>query len=325
MKAAVYRKYGSPDVLRIEEVEKPNPGDNEVLVRIHASTVNRTDCANLRAKPFVMRFVIGWFKPRKMIPGTEFSGRIEAIGKEVTAFKVGDKVFGFCDVVLSSQAQYLSLSVTQALATMPERASYAQAAASSEGAHYAYNMIDKVQLQAGQSVLVNGAAGGIGSAAVQLLKFYGADVTGVCSAKDVELVRSLGADRVIDYTREDFTTDAQKYDYVFDTSGKSTFGKCKPVLKPDGIYISSELGPMAQNIFFALVTPLFGGRKVIIPLPLDMKRSVLLVKALIEQGKFKSVIDRTYPLEQIADAYRYVEKGHKAGNVVINIVSEEGV
>lgn len=325
MKAIVYTNYGQPDVLHLKEVETPIPGDSEILVKVMASTVNRTDCANLTAKPFIMRFGLGLLKPKNTIPGTEFAGDIEAVGKAVTSFKVGDKVFGFDDSVLSSYAEYLTISEDKGLAVIPDDYSYEQAAASSEGTHYAYNFINKVDMKPGQKVLVNGASGGIGSAAVQLLKYHGAEITAVCNTKNLELVKSLGANRVIDYLMEDFTKDKQRYDYVFDTVGKSSFGKCKSLLKPGGVYISSELGWMVQNLFFALVTAMFGsmpgqeGKKVKFPYPPNIKRSVLFIKKLIEEGKFKTVIDRTYPLDKIADAFTYVLKGQKTGNVVIRI------
>jgi len=280
----------------------------------------------LRAKPFIMRFFTGLFKPKRPVLGTEFAGNIEAVGKDVMSFKVGDKVFGFDDGGLSSHAQYITLSENKALTTIPNNVTYEQAAASFEGAHYAYNMIKKVDLKREQKVLVNGATGAIGSAAVQLLKYFGANVTAVCNAKNFELVKSLGATKVVDYTEEDFTKSNEKYHYVLDTVGKSTFSKCKPLLLSGGVYISSELGPMSQNLFFALITPIMGNlpgrlasKKVIFPIPTDTRGSILLIKKLIEQGKFKSVIDREYPLEQITDAFRYVEKGFKKGNVVITI------
>jgi NADPH:quinone reductase-like Zn-dependent oxidoreductase len=319
MKAIVCKKYGPPDVLQLKEVEKPTPKDNEVLVRVNATTVNRTDSAMIRAKPFIMRFFTGLFKPKNPILGTEFAGKIEAVGKDVMSFKVGDKVFGLNDNGLSSHAQYMTILEDKALTIIPENITYEQAAASTEGAHYAFNFINKVTIKSGQKVLVNGASGAIGSAAVQLLKYFGANVDAVCNTKNIELVKSLGADKVFDYTKEDFTKGDQKYDFVFDTVGKSSFAKCKPLLQPGGIYISSELGYMAQNIFFALVTPVIGNKKVRFPLPVDCKRSVLFIKKLIEEGKFKAVIDRKYPLEQIVEAYKYVETGQKTGNVVITV------
>jgi NADPH:quinone reductase-like Zn-dependent oxidoreductase len=319
MKAVIYTKYGPPDVLQLKEIEKPTPKDDEVLIKIYAATVNRTDCATLRAKPFFARFFTGIFKPSKLILGTEFAGIIEAVGKNVSSYQVGDKVFGFNEYSFGAHAEYMTMSEDKALTTIPKNITYEQAAASTEGAYYAYNFINKVNLESGQKVLVNGATGGIGSAAVQFLKYFDVNVTAVCNTKDFKLVKSLGAEKTIDYTKEDFTKDGQKYNYVFDAVGKSSFAKCKPLLQPGGVYISSELGFMAQNIFFALIKPIIGNKKVIFPLPTDCNGSVLFVKKLIEKGKFKAVIDRKYLLEQIVEAYRYVEKGQKVGNVVITV------
>ena len=317
MKAAVRSKYGPPEVLSVEEIEKPTPRDHEVLVKVHAATVNRTDCAILWAQPFIMRFVTGLLTPKYSITGTDFAGKIEAIGQQVTQFEVGDRVWGFNDNGLKSHAEYLTLPEKEALTIIPENITYEQAAASAEGAHYAYNFINKVELEAGHKVLVNGATGAIGSAAVQMLKYYGARVTAVCNTKNVELVRSLGADKIIDYMKEDFTKDDEKYDFVFDTVGKSTFGKCKPLLKKGGVYISSELGPGVQNPFLALITPLLGGKKVAFPIPLNTKESLAFIKDLLEKEKFKPVIDRTYTLDEIKAAYEYVARGQKTGNVMV--------
>ena len=319
MKAVVYTQYGPPEVLQLKEIAKPQPKDNEVLIKVMATTVNRSDCAMLLAKPFIMRFGTGLFKPKNPILGTEFAGRIEAVGKHISKFKAGDDVFGFDDRGLSTYAQYLTLPETQAFTTMPESASYEQAAASIEGAHYAYNFINKVNLQTGERVLVNGASGGIGSAMVQLLKHLGAHVMAVCDTKNLERIKSIGADEVIDYLKEDFTKIDQKFHYVFDAVGKSAFGKCKPLLLPGGVYISSELGYMSQNVFLSLLTPLFGGKKVKFPIPFDRLKSIELIKKLTEEGHFKPVIDRKYQLEKIADAFDYVSKGLKTGNVVITI------
>lgn len=319
MQASIYHTYGPPDVLQLKTVEKPAPNTNEILVRVHAATVNRTDCAMLLAKPFIMRFFTGLFKPRNPVLGTDFAGVIEAAGDQVSGFKAGDHVFGFDDNGLASHAEYLAIDAAKGIATIPESCSYEQAAASIEGAHYAYNFINKVQLNPGDHVLVNGASGAIGSAAVQLLKYYGAVVTAVCNTKNIDMAKAIGADRVIDYLQEDFTKDDQQYDFVFDAVGKSTFNKCKPLLKPGGTYISSELGWMAQNLFYALFTPLFSRKKVRFPVPVDIPGSVQLVKKLMAEGKFKPVIDRTYPLSETAEAFRYVLTGEKTGNVVLNI------
>jgi len=323
MKAVVCTKYGPPDVLQLKEVEKPVPKDNEVLIRIYATTVNRTDSAILRAKPFFARLFTGMFKPKKQIPGTEFAGKIEEIGENVKSLKVGDKVFGFDDQGSGSHAQYMTISEDKALTTIPKNITYEQAAASTEGAHYAYNFIKKVNIKSGQKILVNGATGAIGSAAVQLLKYFDVNVTAVCNTKNIELVKSLGANKVIDYTKEDFTKDEERYNFVFDAVGKSSFAKCKPLLQSGGIYISSDLGYLAQNIFLPLITPIIkpmiGNKKTIFPIPTDIRGSILFIKKLIEEGKFKAVIDRKYPLEQIIEAYMYVETGQKTGNVVITV------
>jgi NADPH:quinone reductase-like Zn-dependent oxidoreductase len=323
MKAVIYEKYGSPDVLQLNEVEKPTPKDNEVLIKVYATTVNRTDCATVGAIPFFARLATGIFKPKHQIPGSDFAGEIEEIGKNVKSFKIGDRVFGFEYLGAESHAQYMTLSEDKGLTTMPDNISYEEAAASIEGAHYAYNFINKVDLKSGQKVLVYGATGAIGSAAVQLLKYYDVYVTAVCGTANIDLVKSLGADKVIDYLTEDYTKDEEKYNFVFDTVGKISFSKCRPLLQSGGIYISSDLGYMAQNIFLPMITPiikpLIGNKKTIFPNPTDLEGSMLLVKKLIEQGKFKAVIDRKYSLEEIVEAYRYVEKGQKIGNVVITI------
>jgi NADPH:quinone reductase-like Zn-dependent oxidoreductase len=317
MKAIVRSTYGPPEVLQVKELEKPAPKDHEVLIRVYATTVNRTDCANLWGKPFVVRFFTSLFKPTSPVPGTDFAGEIEAVGKNVTTFKTGDKVWGFDDNGLRSHAQYMTLSADSALTTIPAHITYEQAAASAEGAHYAYNFINKVNLRSGHTVLVNGASGAIGSAAVQLLKYFDAQVTAVCNTKNIELIQSLGVGRIIDYTKEDFTKDKEKYDFVFDTVGKSSFAQCKPILKPGGIYISSELGPRWQNVYLPLITRITGDKKVIFPVPTDKKGSMLFIRKLMEQGKFKAVIDRTYLPEQAAEAYRYVASGQKTGNVIL--------
>jgi len=329
MKAIIYTNYGSPEVLQQREVSMPAPKDNEILVKIKATTVNRTDCANLTAKPFIMRFSLGLFKPRKQVLGTEFSGVVEAIGENANRFKVGDMVFGFNDAILSSYAEYAVIPEDIGIATMPQGLSYIQASASTEGVHYAFNFLNKVPLKKGDKVLVNGASGGIGSATLQLLKYHGVTVTAVCGTQNIELIKMLGADKVIDYLKDDFTKDTERYDYVFDSVGKSTFGKCKRILKPGGIYISSELGPYIQNVYLSIITAIIGripfcqGKKVKFPYPPNILRSVLFIKKVIEEGKFKAVIDWTYPLEKINDAFSYVLTGQKTGNVVIKIDEDE--
>ena len=317
MLAVIRSKYGPPDLLTIKEIEKPTPKDNDVLIRVYATTVNRTDCSILWGKPFIIRFFTGLFKPGSPIPGTDFAGEIEAVGKKVKSFKAGDRVWGFNDQGLASHAQYMTIREDKGIAVIPDHITYEQAAASGEGAHYAYNFISKVKLIPGQKILVNGATGAIGSAAVQLLKHFGIDVTAVCSTENIELVKSLGAGRVIDYKLEDFTKDEQKYHFVFDAVGKSSFGKCKRLLLPGGIYVSSELGPGLENLYLPLLTAVRGSKKVIFPIPVNVKRSISLINNLLDVGKFKPVIDRRYPLEKIAEAYNFVVTGQKTGNVVI--------
>jgi NADPH:quinone reductase-like Zn-dependent oxidoreductase len=320
MKAAVHTRYGPPEVVRIEEVAKPAVGNHEVLVMVYATTVNRTDCGFRAAKPFFVRFLTGLVRPKATILGCEFAGVVEAVGAGVTSFEVGDKVFGFSEWRFGAHAEYLSMREDGSLATMPENVTYEEAAPSTEGSHYAFSLITKAKIRSGQDVLVNGATGAIGSAAVQILKSVGAVVTAVCGPEHMELVKGLGADRIIDYQAEDFTQDEQTYDVVLDAVGKSSFGRCKRLLKRGGIYLSSDLGPLSQNPILALVTPLFGGKKAMMPIPPKYRQEeVRHFKEMIESGKFKPVIDRRYRLDQIVEAYRYVETGQKIGNVVISV------
>jgi NADPH:quinone reductase-like Zn-dependent oxidoreductase len=320
MQAAIRTRYGPPDVVRISEVEKPAAKDDEVLVKVHATTVNRTDCGIRAAKPFIYRFFLGLLRPRVTVLGTEFAGVVEAVGGAVTSFQVGDRVFGFSGSSFGAHAEYVSVPEDGLLATMPGNLSFEEAAPSTEGSQYALSSIDRAKIKRGQDVLVYGATGAIGSAAVQLLKRLGASVTAVCDTDNVELVKGLGADRVVDYTVTDFTKDAQAYDAVLDAVGKSSFGRCRRLLKPRGVYLSSDLGPLSQNPLLALVTPLFGGKKVLFPLPKRPDQEMArYFKGLIETGAFKPVIDRRYPLDQIVEAYRYVESGRKVGNVVITV------
>jgi NADPH:quinone reductase-like Zn-dependent oxidoreductase len=317
MKASIRRSYGSQDQIKIEDIEKPIPKDNEVLIKVHATTVNRTDCANLTAKPFLMRFFLGLFKPRKIILGTDFAGEVITIGKNIKTFNIGDKVFGFIDLGCESQAEYFTTTVEE-LFLIPAKLDYKEAAASLEGANYAYTFIHKVHIQSGQKILINGATGGIGSALLQFVRQYDVKITATCNTKNIELIESLGADKIYDYTKEDFTDDNDKYDFIFDAVGKSTFGKCKPLLKEKGIYISSELGPYSQNIFYPLLTSR-SCKKVIFPLPYSKQKTIPYISNLLEKGKFKPVIDREYSLEDISKAYEYVLTGEKTGNVIINV------
>jgi len=324
MKALLYRKYGQPeDVLEFTETDRPVPGEKEILVRVAATSVNRTDSATIRAIPFFMRIVTGLFVPKKQIPGTEFSGTVEETGKGVSLFKKGDKVFGFFDMGAGAHAEYLAVLENLAV-PLPKGMKLEMAAAMSEGFHYGFNFVNKVNLSPGKRILVNGASGAIGSAVVQILKYFGADVTAVCGTKNIELVKSIGADRVIDYEKENFTQMDEKFDCVFDAVGKSSFFKCFRLLAPGGIYISSDLGYMAQNTYFPILTSLFkfltGGRKSVFPLPGEIRDSLLLAAKMAEEGKYKPVIDdRKYAFGQIIEAYRYVQTGVKTGNVIIDM------
>jgi NADPH:quinone reductase-like Zn-dependent oxidoreductase len=319
MKAAIRTKYGDPSVLSIQNIEKPTPKDNEVLVKVHATTISRTDMGVLLGAPFVFRFFTGLTKPRYQTTGTDFAGQIESVGKNVTDFKAGDRVWGFLDHGLPTHAEYAAVSADIPIMKIPMDWDYKSIVACAEGAHYARNFINKVNLEAGQKAVVYGATGAIGSALVQILKHFGLYVTAVCATPHLDLIKSLGADKVRDYLKEDFTDDDILYDYVFDAVGKSAFGIFKPMLKPKGIYISSELGPNNENLYLPLITPLLGGKKVIFPMPFDIKASLKFMNQLIELGHFKPLIDRVYPLDDIAEAFRYVLTGQKIGNVIISM------
>lgn len=320
MKAIIYTKYGPPEVAELKEVARPVAKDNEILIKVYSSTVNRTDAGFRSAEYFISRFWTGLFRPKYQILGCEFSGIIEDIGPGVKTFKKGDKVFGFNDKTLGGHGEYLTIAESDAVTTIPEGLSFDEAAAISEGGHYALVDIRAARVQPGQHVLVNGATGAIGSAAVQLLKHYGAKVTAVCNTKNVDLVKNLGADTVIDYQTEDFTKTEIKFDFIFDAVGKSSFGQCKPLLTDNGIYISTELGKNGENILFALTTQIFGRKKLLFPLPSITKKDVIFLKELVQKGEYKPVIDRRYNLNQIVEAYKYIETGQKTGNVILKIV-----
>ena len=316
MKAIVYTKFGPPEVLRLKEVEKPTPKANEVLIKIYATTVVKED-PDMRASPGFN----GFLKPRHPILGQELAGEIEVIGKDVTRFKPGDQVFGFD--MFGAYAEYKCMPETGALAIKPVNLSYEEAASVPNGALTALPFLrDKGRIQSGQIVLIYGASGSVGAAAVQLAKYYGAEVTGVCSTANLEWVRSLGADHVIDYTQEDFTENGKTYDIIFDTVGKRSFSACKGSLTDEGIYLATV--PTPAIMLRALWTAKRGGKKVkFVAAGLrqasEKIKDLVFITKLIEAGKLKPVIDRCYPLEQIAEAHRYVEQGHKKGNVVINV------
>ncbi len=322
MKAIIREKYGSPDVLRMIEAPKPIPKDDEILIKVYSSTVNRTDCGFLRANPIVVRVFSGLFGPRNRTLGNEFSGKVEAIGRRVTRFKPGDRVFGYNDETFGAHAEYIAIPEVKWVAHLPEGVTYEEGAAITEGSHYALSDIRAANIHAGQKVLINGTTGAIGSAALQIIKHIGAEVTAVCDTSNMELVKSLGADEIVDYTQQDFTRLNKLYDVVFDAVGKSSFFRCRRLLKKNGIYVSTDLGYMSQNIILALLTPLLGGKRVLFPIPKINQEILVYLKELVESGGYKPVIDRTFTLEQIIDAFTYVESGTKVGNVIITIHSD---
>lgn len=320
MKAAVNYKYGPPEIVSLQTIKIPVPNNNEVLVEIHTSTVNRTDCGFRSAEYFVSRFFSGLIKPKNHVLGCEFAGIIKEIGKDVTKFKVGDDVFGYNDLRFGTHAEFMVIEEDACIALKPENLNFSEAAAVCEAAHYALVDIRAAKVQKGQKVLVNGATGGIGSSAVQLLNYFGAEVVAVCDTKNMDLVKSLGAVEVIDYTKTDFTLlKNHQFDFIFDAVGKSSFSKCKKLLKKKGIYISTELGKYGANIYLALLTPFFSSKKVLFPIPSMNQEDVLFFKSIIEEGHFKPVIDRSYSLDEIVEAYKFVETGMKTGNVIINV------
>ena len=321
MRAAIHTQYGPPDVLRVEEAEIPVPQPDEVRIRVFAASVNRTDCGFLRGKPAIVRLFSGLTRPRQQTLGNEFAGRIDAVGDGVTEFSVGQDVFGYDGVNFGGQAEYTTIRETGMVALIPAGMTYLEVVPSTEGAHYALNIIRAAGIAAGQNVLIYGATGAIGSAAVQLVKHLGARVTAVCDTRNVDLVSSLGADRVIDYTREDFTRLDEQFDAVLDAVGKSSFGRCKALVKPRGCYVSTDLGRGWQNPILALSTTLLRRKRVLFPIPKDTKDDIVFLKGLMEIGAFRPVIDRIFSLDEIVAAYRYVESGVKVGNVVIRVVN----
>jgi NADPH:quinone reductase-like Zn-dependent oxidoreductase len=339
MRAVVYDQYGPSSVLRFAEVEQPLPEDDEILIRIRATTVNRTDTGLRAGDPFFARFVTGLRRPKKStrvyrslarragaevsgmdnIVGSEFAGEVEGVGERVRAFKVGDQVFGISAWNLGAHAEFICMREDAALAPKPAGMTFEEAAAVCDGAILALMCLRPAKVQEGTRILIYGASGSIGTAGVQLSKSFGADVTAVCNTKNLELVSSLGADRVIDYTREDFTKNGERYDVIFDAVGKRTFSDCKRSLRKGGIYVTTD---GLQNIVLALWTSRFGAKRVIFPIPPRYTREdVLFLKELIETGKYRAVIDRCYPFEQIIDATKYVETKQKTGNVVLTVSS----
>jgi NADPH:quinone reductase-like Zn-dependent oxidoreductase len=319
MRALVCSGYGPPERLGIREVERPTPGANEVLGRVHATSVNRTDVATLQGTPFFARLVTGVRRPKHPILGTEFAGRVEAVGAEVTGLAVGDDVFGFSGATFGAHAEYLTIPADGPVATIPAGLSYAEVASSTEGTHYALSSIEAADLGAGDEVLVYGATGAIGTAAVQLLVHRGATVTAVCDPHGAEVVASLGADVVIDRSSQDFTGISSRFDGILDAVGRTTLRQCRHLLKPGAPYLSTDLGPWWQNLALIPLTRFVGDHRVLIPFPTDERRHVLEVRELLASGAFRPVVDRTYAFDDIVEAYRYVQSRRKLGTVVVTV------
>jgi NADPH:quinone reductase-like Zn-dependent oxidoreductase len=322
MKAVVYKKYGSPDVLEIQEVANPAPKDDEILVKIHATTVT---VADIRSRSFTVpisfwlpaRITLGMRKPKKATLGMELAGEIESVGKDVRRYKQGDQVFAATLVDFGAYAEYKCLPEDAAISNKPSNVTFEEAAALPIGARTALHYLRKANVQPGQKVLVYGASGSVGTYAVQLAKYFGAEVTGVCSTRNVGLVKSLGADKVIDYTMEDFSNNGETYDVIFEAVDKSSFSACMRALKEDGIYLNVTTPLPNMQMLWAKMT---SSKKIFLgENPPESAEDLIFLKELVEAGKLKPVIDRSYPLEQIVEAHKYVDNGHKKGNVVIRV------
>lgn len=322
MKAIVFTQYGPPEVLQLKEVEKPSPGDNEILLSIKATAVNSGDWRLRKADPFAVRLMLGLTKPKINILGSVFSGEVELVGKNVKLFKIGDQVFGHTDMRFGAYAEYKCLPETGSLALKPDSLTHTGAAVIPFGGVAALYFIKKAAIKPGQQVLINGASGAVGSAAVQIAKHFGATVTGVCSTANIDLVKSLGADKVIDYTKEDFAKNGEKYDVIFDTVNKVSFSRSLQSLSKNGLLILSAAG-MSEMIqgFWTSIT---SSKKVLTGVISHSAEDIIFLKELIETGELKPVIDKTYPFAKIAEAHAYVEKGHKKGNVTITLEDNRG-
>jgi NADPH:quinone reductase-like Zn-dependent oxidoreductase len=324
MKAIVCTKYGPPDVLQLQEVAKPTPKDNEVLIKVQAGVVTPADCAFRKGDPFIVKIIYGLTRPRLAVQGVEFAGEIEAVGKDVSSFQKGDQVFGMSPDRFGAHAEYLCLPEVKPVVIKSPQMTYEEAVSICDGAPTALTFLrDVAKIQRGQTVLVNGASGAVGAAAVQLAKYFGAEVIGVCSTANIELVKALGADQVIDYSKEDFTKNGQSYDVVFDAVGKSSFSRCKDSLTQQGVYLTTV--PSLAIVGQMLWTSLSGGKKAKFTTAglMQNKENLSFLKELFEAGKIRAVMDRRYGLEQIAEAHRYVEQGHKKGNVVITFEHDD--
>jgi NADPH:quinone reductase-like Zn-dependent oxidoreductase len=322
MRAVLHQRYGTPEVLRLAEVDRPVPGDDEALVRIYATTVSRTDCALRAATPFFSRFITGVFRPKRQILGSDFAGEVEAVGATVTEFHVGDQVFGINPWKFGAHAEFICVRAGGALGPMPAGTTFEEAAAICDGGILALNAVRPAQLREGQTVLIYGASGSIGSAGVQLAKHFGAKVTAVCKGSHAELVRSLGADEVIDYTEQDFTTNGRTYDVILDAVGTLSFSHCRGSLTRGGVYLATD---GLRNLVLAAWTARVGEKRVRFSIPPRFtKEDVKLLRELVEAGEYRPVIDRCYPLDQVVEATRYVETKQKTGNVVLVISGTPG-
>jgi NADPH:quinone reductase-like Zn-dependent oxidoreductase len=320
MKAAITTRYGPPDIVQIRQVPKPEPTAGEVLIKVYATTVSRTDCGMRRPHPQFVRLGAGLLRPKRTILGMDFAGEVEKVGSGVTLFKPGDRVFGLSPDEYGAHAEYLCVPETAAMATIPAGTPFCDAVVC-EGAWYADTYLQAFHLKPGHSILIYGAGGAIGTAAVQLAKSYGAKVTAVVATRHLELVKSLGVQDAVDYTKQDFTQIGETFDVVFDAVGKTTYFSCRRLLKPAGVFAATDLGPWGQNILLTIWSAITGSHRVIFPLPQSSKAKVFVefLKTRMEAGELRAVIDRAYPLEAIADAYRYVETAQKTGIVVINM------
>ncbi|HRH67866.1 MAG TPA: NAD(P)-dependent alcohol dehydrogenase [Flavobacteriales bacterium] len=319
MQAWTYRRYGPPDVLQREELPVPTPGPKDILVRVHATTVNRTDCGFRSAEYVISRLFSGLFRPKRPVLGCEFAGEVVAVGEQVDRFKVGDKVFGYDDQRFGAYAEYMVTAADGGAALLPQGWSYPEAAPLTEGIHYAWCDLKAADIGPGSRVLVYGATGAIGSGAVQLAVSLGAEVTAVCTTPHVERIKALGAHKVIDRNTTDFRTEPGSFDLVFDAVGKSRFKHCRHLLTPNGCYISTELGPRSENVFLAMVGGLRKGPRVRFPLPTISQADVEHFRSMAEAGTLRPLIDRVVGFKELVEATRYVETGQKIGNVVVTI------
>jgi NADPH:quinone reductase-like Zn-dependent oxidoreductase len=311
--------YGPPDVVRVMDVPEPDPGPGDVLVRVRTSTVNRTDCGYRAAHPWFIRAFSGWIRPKVEVWGTEYAGVVERVGAQVTGFAPGDRVFGYAEGRFGAHAELVVVAADSMVAPVPDGISLESAAAATEGGHYALAFLRRSGLRPGRRALVHGATGAIGSAAVQLVVDHGVHVTATAPTRHLDLVRGLGADEVVDWQHGGLEALDETFDAVLDTVGKSTFGACRRLLRDGGVYLSSELGPFWQNPVLALVTPPFGGKRVVFPTPVEGDDVMVHLSTRLERGAFRPVVDRTFPLEEVVEAYRYVESGQKVGTVLLDV------